>query len=149
MTNLEFQRQRPAQIFVEDLEHRVLVYMWWKDAAIAARHAVTLGGRPVSQAAFSVPIVEVAVFCDVPDATEQRQIVFAGAVFAVEKSELLVRQFLIGGHHVFGQFEQRILVTPEKLTNRDLHEWTNFQDVHDRGHGQSEETRGVLRLAGR
>lgn len=112
LTNLEFQRQRSAQIFVEDLEHCVLFDVWWKDAAIAACHAITLWSRPVSQALLSVPIVEVAIFCDVSNAAKQREIVFTGAVFAVEKSELLVRQFLIGGHNVFGQFEQRILVTP-------------------------------------
>lgn len=68
------------------------------------------------------------------------------STYIVHESKFFVRQLLLLGHDVLGQLQQGILVTPEQLPHGNFHEGFDLQDVHDAGHGQPEESGGVLRL---
>ena len=68
------------------------------------------------------------------------------ATYPVHKSELLIGELLLLGDHVLGELEERVLVPPEQLSDGHLDEGLDLEDVHDGGHGQAQEARGVLRL---
>ncbi|KYN10728.1 hypothetical protein ALC57_17335 [Trachymyrmex cornetzi] len=56
-TNLINQRQRPAEIFLEDLEHGLLRDMRWEYAAIGAHDGVAFLRGPVAESVLAVPPV--------------------------------------------------------------------------------------------
>lgn len=128
------QRQRPAEILLEDLQYHILGDVWREYTAVGAHHGVAFLRGPMAQAILTVPPVHHSELGDVMFAREYRVQVRHGGVFAVQQAELIVRQLLLLGHHVLGQFQQRILVAPEQLADRHFDEWLDLQNVHDGRH---------------
>jgi len=54
----------------------------------------------------------------------------------IHQTKLFVRQLLFLGHYILGQFQQRILVTPQQLADAHFDERFHLQNVHNTGHGQ-------------
>lgn len=71
-----------------------------------------------------------------------------GDTHPVHETEFVVGQLqlLLLRDHVLREFEERVLVAPEKLPNGDFHEGLYLQQIHDGGHGQSQELHRVLAL---
>lgn len=88
----------------------------------------------------SIELINDAVLRDIIHAGLDGNAIRGGAIFAVEQTKFLIGKLLFLGHHILGQLQQRILITPEQLTHRDLYEGFDLQNVHNTGHGQAKES---------
>lgn len=135
---LEAQGQQATQVLVVDVQRAIGGDVRWEDGAVGSIQAVALLLAPVRQMGASIVLVNDAELGNVVDACEHGDAVGGRRVLAIHESELIVGQLLFLRHDVLGQFQKRILVTPEQLADRHLNEWLDFQNVHNTGHGQAE-----------
>lgn len=136
---LEFQRQQTAQILVVHVQSAVGRDVGWEDGSVGSVQAVALLLGPVRQMGTTVVLVNDTELGDVLHTSEHGHTVRRGGVLSVHQTKLFVGQLLLLGHDVLGQFEQRVLVAPQELAHGHFNERLNLQNVHDTGHGQSQE----------
>lgn len=123
---LETQRQKTTQILLIDKKRRVLLDVWGENRTVRSIQTITVLAQPISHVRSAVVLVNNSVLCDIIDAGEHRDAICAGAVFAVEQAELVVRQLLLFRHDVLGELQKRILISPQQLSDRDLNEWLDL-----------------------
>lgn len=142
---LEAQWQQATQVLVVDVQRAIGGDVRREDGSVGSIQAVALLLAPVRQMSASIVLVNDAELGNVVDAREDGDTVRGCRVLAVHESELIVGQLLLLRHDVLGQFQQRVLVSPEQLTDRHLYERLDLQNVHNAGHGQAEKPvrRGV------